>query len=454
MQAWEEFLKRQEGRLGKQTVDKWLRSLKIIHFDSANLYLEAEEAFQISWFEEHISPLLKTQLVNNNFRPIKVHFKARSATRAVATEKKEKKIPAFQLTADKIDPLATLDTFIVTQSNLVGFKVLSELTGFDLASRSFSQPTMSLATFNPLFIWGSSGAGKTHLLMALAQAFKKKGLNPLYAKTETFTEHVVNAIRNSEMQSFRRAYRSPDILLIDDIHLLARKDATQEEFFHTFNALHTTGRQIILTSREPASMLSEIEPRLISRFEWGITLHFEKLEREKLHEILCLRCAHLNFPLSQEVREYLVEKFPHSHALHQALEALILRVHLHSNALLQRQPASITTEHVNEFLKDLLEKERQSILTPEKIIRAVSSYYDMRSEDILGKSQAQDCVMPRQLAMYICRKELKLAFAAIGRIFSRDHSTVMASVKHIQQQLDKQDRAIMAPLFEISRLIG
>jgi chromosomal replication initiator protein len=456
MQTWEDFLKKQESRLGKQTVDKWLRSLKIVHFDSGNLYLEASEAFQISWFEEHIRPFLKSQLVNNNYRPVKVHLNLQEASSSPKPlpSKKEKSKSTFFFTQDKIDPSATLETFVPGMSNLVFFRLLCELAGYDCDSQSFITPSLALAAFNPIFIWGPPGSGKTHLLMALSQAFKKRGLNTLYARTETFTEHVVGAIRNSDMQHFRKTYRSPDILLFDDVHLLARKDATQEEFFHTFNTLHNTGRQIILSSQQPPAHLTDIEPRLISRFEWGINLHIEKLSAKELHIVLEKRCEHLHFPLSEEVQSFLVEHFPHSHALHRAIEALILRVHLQSNAVYHRQSHLIDQETAKEFLKDLIEKEREHTLTPDKIIHAVAAYYGIRNGDILGKSQSQECVAPRQLAMYLCRMELKLAFAAIGRIFSRDHSTVMTSVKYIQQQLDKQDRAVMAPLFEITKSLA
>ncbi|HEY2811226.1 MAG TPA: chromosomal replication initiator protein DnaA [Rhabdochlamydiaceae bacterium] len=444
MQAWEDFLKKQDSLLGKQTVDKWLRTLKVVHFDSGNLYLEANEAFHISWFEEHIRPLLKTQLSNNNFRPIKVHLNVTEAS-PVKADKKEKAPPPFNYAPDALNPMATLDTFVTGSSNQVIFTLLTELA-------SCAGDSVTLGAFNPLFIWGGSGSGKTHMLMALAHAFKKKGLLSLYARTETFTEHFVSAIRNSEMQRFRKAYRTPDVLLIDDVHLLARKDATQEEFFHTFNTLHTSGRQIILTANQPPSLLEEIEPRLLSRFEWGIALHLEKLSPKELLEVLKLRCEHLRFCLSKEVQDFLVESFPQAHSLHRALEALILRAQLHGNALYQRQPHLIDKTCAKEFLNDLLEKERDNDLTPQKIIGAISAYYGIRNEDILGKSQVQECVAPRQLAMYMCRKELQLSFTAIGRIFSRDHSTVMTSVKNIQKRLDQQDRAIVGPLFEITRI--
>ena len=164
------------------------------------------------------------------------------------------------------------------ENNTIVYRLFCELTGYNPIAEKYEQPVVALGAFNPIYLWGGSGSGKTHLLMALTHAFKQRGLNALYARAETFTEHVVAAIRSSEMQSFRKAYRHVDVLLIDDVHVFARKDATQEEFFHTFNTLHTSGRQIILTSKCAPSLLQEIEPRLISRFEWGINVHFEKLK--------------------------------------------------------------------------------------------------------------------------------------------------------------------------------
>jgi chromosomal replication initiator protein len=323
------------------------------------------------------------------------------------------------------------------------------LTGYDAATEKYEQPTTSLGTFNPIYLWGGCGSGKTHLLMALAHAFKKRGLNALYARAETFTEHVVAAIRSSEMQAFRKAYRNVDVLLVDDIHVFARKDATQEEFFHTFNTLHTSGRQIILTSKCAPSLLQEIEPRLISRFEWGIDVHFEKLNAEDLRKVLEKRCASLHFPLSDEVCSFLIQAFPSSKSLHRALEALILRCHLDTDARLKRDPQSIDKGMAIKMLGDLTAQEQKIALSPEKIINTVSSIYGIRCEDLLGKSQSQECSLPRQIAMYLCRHELKLPFQSIGQVFSRDHSTVMTSIKQIEKKIKSSDNELLCSLAEI-----
>jgi len=449
MKAWIDFVNKQESLLGKEATDKWLRPLKVVHFDSGNLYLEADDSFQVLWFEEHIRPLLKSKLLNGNFRPIKVHLTAaaraqEAPAKHVKREKGAAPPPPMHFFQDKLDPSFTLDNFVAKQSNQIVFRLFCELTGYPAAT-----PSLALATFNPIYLWGAPGSGKTHLLMALAQAFKSQGINALYAKTETFTEHVVAAIRGSEMQAFRNAYRKADVLLIDDVHLLSRKAATQEEFFHTFNTLHTSRRQIILSAKCPPALLEEIEPRLVSRFEWGINLHFEKLGPEELKAVLEKRCEALNFPLSEEVSHWLIASFSSTKSLNQALEALVLRCHLESDARYKRCSRSIDQETAERMLSDLYALEKKAALSPEKILSAVSATCGIHSDDLLGKSQAQECSLPRQIAMYLCRQELKLPLQGIGRIFGRDHSTVMTSIRQVEKKLSLPDRELQAVLVEI-----
>lgn len=444
MRAWEEFLKKQEELLGKNVVGQWLRPLQVVHFDSANLYLEAKDSFQVLWFEEHIRPLLKLHLLNNNFRPVKVHLTvAESAAQKPKKEKIKSSLPPLQFTFDALDASMTLDNFIIGEDNTIAARLLREL----------SEEKNKLGVFNPIYLWGGEGCGKTHLLIALTKAFQNKGLKAMYARAETFTEHVVSAIRSSEMQLFRKAYRHVDVLLIDDVHILARKDATQEEFFHTFNTLHTSSRQMIFSSKCASAQLEQIEPRLVSRFEWGINIHLKKLKAGELKQLILTRCASLNFPLADEVVDFFADTFSSSKSINKALEALVLRCHLQEDARHKRNTQSIDRKAAEKMLADLIGQEQKNALSPERMISAVSSIYGIRTEDLLGKSQSQECSLPRQIAMYLCRHELKLPFQRIGRIFSRDHSTVMTSIKHIEKKIEVSDVELQNSLNEIKQTL-
>jgi chromosomal replication initiator protein len=225
------------------------------------------------------------------------------------------------------------------------------------------------------------------------------------------------------MQNFRKIYRDIDALIIDDIHIFSRKAATQEEFFHTFNTLHTLGRQILISANVAPPQLSEVEPRLISRFEWGVSL---SLEKGPFTPILQKKAALWNMPLSDDLLAFLLEKCPRDPIL--ALQALALRT----------KGTPVTPLVAEKLLKDLLAKEQEHILTSEQVVKTIAAHYGITSEDLLGKSQMRECALPRQIAMYFCRQRLKWPFQKIGDLFNRDHSTVMSSIKQIQKSLDEK----------------
>jgi len=446
MKAWDDFLKQLENELGQETVTTWLRPLKILRFDACNLYLEAPDSFKLTWFEEHIRHKTRERLVNNNNKVIKVHVKIREVETTDKAATKAKKTPTtpppFSLGFDAIAEDATFERYITSPSNLLAYKLLQEA--------SVSKPP----PFNPIFLFGRPGTGKTHLLMATVHAMRQQGLKALYVRGETFTEHVVQAIRAGEMQTFRKNYRHIDALLIDDLEVFSRKNATQEEFFHTFNHLHVDGKLIVLTASCSPGELRFIEPRLTSRFEWGIVVPLQNLELDKLREVLLQKAASLQLELSSEVLDTLISLFPNNlPALIRAMEALVLRSHL--NLGVSRQPlAQFSSEQVRHALGDLIEEEQKSMLTPAKIIKAVAEYYGILMDDILSKSQTRECAVPRQIAMHLCRHQLGLPFMKIGDIFSRDHSTVMASVKQIQKGLEGKDHEISHPIKGILQMLG
>lgn len=452
MRAWEEFLAKQEKELGKETVDKWLKPLKIVRFDACNLYLEASDSFKALWFEEHMRSRVQKELYNNNHKQIKIHIAVASQKSDEPTKPKKKSTssvassPSFGLRFDEIDSEATFENFVTSPSNLLAYKLLDETCG----------PTKTDPTalqFNPIYLCGRSGTGKTHLLMACASKLRKSGKKALYVRAETFTEHVVEAIRTAEMQSFRKAYRGVDALLIDDIEVFSRKGATQEELFHTFNTLHVEGKQIILSGGLPPGELKFIEPRLVSRFEWGIVIPLQMPTKEQMHSILMQKAQKIHFALDEPVSTFLLDTFGgNTKTVIRALDALILRTHL-NQGLGKTASLPLSLKYVQNTLKDLILEEEKAILTPGKIIRAVAEYYGIRMDDILSKSQARECALPRQIAMHLCRQQLNLPYMKIGDIFARDHSTVMASVKQVQRGVETKNHEISGPLHGILKLL-
>lgn len=442
MQAWEQFLQLQEAELGAETVQKWLKTLKVQRFDACNLYLEAKDSFQALWFEEHIRSKAQVKLVNGNNKRIKIHLSVAntpptsSKTKEKGKKKAEQTHPSFELVFDELNPYYLFDHFIVGEENKLIIQFLKELG--DLSPQK-AAGSAHIGQFNPIFLYGCGGSGKTHVLMSLAHCFKAQGLKTIYVRAETFTDHVVSAIRAGEMSIFRQAYRNIDVLLVDDIHVFSRKGATQEEFFHTFNTLHLEGKQIILSANCTPQELQLIEPRLISRFEWGLVLPLHSVKAEEMKAMLSVKAAALNFPLPHRIEEFLIETFKsNSKALIKALEALVLRLHLDP-----RNPlSSLSIASTKTLLSDLIIEEEKSALNSDKIIRTVAEQYGIRIEDILGKAQSRDCALPRQLSMYLCRHQLKMPFMKIGDLFSRDHSTVMSSVKQIQKALDEDNREL------------
>lgn len=441
MQAWDQFLAQLDLEYGQETVSRWLRTLKVLRFDACNIYLEAQDSFQLLWFDEHIRSKLG-QLVNNNQKPIKVHLalhepivQAPRKRKTVATNPQT----SFQIFFDELDPTCSLDDFVVSEDNKVAHKVLEELTSRLVEAKvqamsSFSghKPAIERAFLNPVFLYGQSGSGKTHLLMAVAQKLRRVGYKAVYARSELFTEHVVKAIRVGEMSHFRNTYRNADVLLIDDVQVFGRKNATQEEFFHTFNTLHTEGKQIILSSNVVPQALQFIEPRLISRFEWGIVLPLTPAHKKELCRILEQKALAYQYPVSLRTIEFLADSFAtNPKSAVKALEALMLRSHMNKSG----QKTHLPLNAVKALLADLIETEKASALSTTRIIEAVAEHYSLPLEDIVGKSQARECVLPRQLAMHLCRELLKVPYMKIGDLFQRDHSTVMSAIRQVQKQM-------------------
>ncbi len=413
MKAWEEFLQGQVKELGSEAIDKWAKSLKVVHFDAGNLYLEAQDSFQLSWFEEHLRSPIKHYFRNNNQRPIKVHLSL-----ANAPSPKDKKIwkPVLNLAPDGLDPACCFDTYFPGNSNQISFSLLKD--------------ALEKSSYNPIYLHGPEGTGKSHLLMASAFYLTSLKKQCFYVKAGTLTNHIVAAMRTGAMQKLRDLYRQHDVLLVDDIHQLAHRSATQEELFHTFNTLHMAGKQIILAGSRLPSLLEGIEPRLTSRFEWGLVLPFQPLNAQERKEFLRQKIQQKQLPVSEATEAFLLQQLPDVKLLQRALETLHHRKDKNDSA----------------WIAPLLEELKRKALTPEKIVQITAEIFEIRADDILGRSQNQECSLPRQVAMYLCRSVLKMPFLKIAEIFSRDHSTVMTSVKNIEKKIGEHDEIVLSTL--------
>ncbi len=312
MQAWEKFLLNREQELGTDTVEKWLKPLKVLNFDACNLFLEATDRFQILWFEEHVRKKALAELKNNNSKSIRVHINLAGAKpfHKAVRSKNQEILPRLSINYEELNPLCTFENYVLAESDLLLHKILCGISGTnEETGQLIPKVKLDLGSLNPVYIYGISGSGKTHLLQAVTHALRNCGLKAIYARADTFTDHVVTAIRAGEMSHFREAYRNVDALIIDDVHVFSRKGATQEEFFHTFNALHLEGKQIILSANISPSELHLIEPRLVSRFEWGIVLPLAVHSQDDLRAILNKKAESLNFYLHPKLIDFLLETF-------------------------------------------------------------------------------------------------------------------------------------------------
>lgn len=452
MQNWDAFLTDLEKDLGKATVDKWLRSLEVLRFDACNLYLRAKDSFQLMWFEEHVRKRCSQQLLNNNKRRIQVHLSVASGNQTSALhrrgtqdkpEEPRPEVRQFFLRFDEWDPHCRFDTFVVSEASLLPHRLLTDLVGLEGS-------TGEASGFNPIYLWGPGGTGKTHLLTATAQVLQEQGKRVRFVHSDTFTEHVVSAIRAGEMHRFRQAYRDVDVLIIDDIQVFSKKRATQEEFFHTFNTLHVENKHILIAADRPPMELESVEPRLTSRFEWGVVLPLEKPDEKTVNRILDIKAKELGISLQPKVHEYLLSAFDQKVVgTVRALEALILRTHL--NAHSPRSLQSLSLAEVEILLRDLVQESKLQYNTPESITAKVSEFYGVRIDDILSKSQSREFVTPRKVAMYLCRSLLRQPFTKIGDFFGRDHSTVMSSCRAIQKQMKEDGSEIASSIYAIKK---
>jgi chromosomal replication initiator protein len=434
MKVWEDFLKKLDLELGKRTVDFWLRSLKFKKKEPRRLFFTATDSFQVLWFEEHVRSIAEARLLREDGQKLSVVIEAESKCVADANSKLKNKrsnsgAPTLDIRADPLDPSAHFDWIYEYEGNQLALRALKKLNE--------SPEALSYDGFNPLYLYGPSACGKSLMMMATAHTLHSLNKKVLYVKGETFTHHVVQAIRLGLMQDFRRFYRGIDVLLVDGVEIFSHKVATQEEFFHTFNSLHVGAKAIIVSARVAPKDLKGIEPRLISRFEWGLLALIDSPLDYQLEKILKLQSLRLKINLKPAQSQVLLEHFASdTRELVKALATLNLRSHRHKLPI-----DSLSSEEICELLSDLKAMQSEKKLTADRIVQIVSDFYGITTKDLLGKGQQREFSLPRQIAMRFCREKLQMPFLKIAHFFGRDHSTVMTSCKLIEKmKLDHHSR--------------
>jgi chromosomal replication initiator protein len=287
--------------------------------------------------------------------------------------------------------------------------------------------------YNPLFVYGETGLGKTHLMHAVAHQMLVNNPNAhiAYVSTEKFTNEFIHAIRENKLTKFRKYYRTVDALLIDDIHFLSGKESTQEEFFHTFNDLFESGKQIFLASDRPANEIERLENRLISRFQWGLVTDIQAPDYETRVAILRKKAAAMNIHLDPEIMDFLAERVSRNV---RRMEGALTRIASY-DALIDQK---LNLDAVERLLSDLLHEEAISKVTVDQIQKKVADYYQIRFSELIGRRRTSAIVFPRQVAMYISRTLTSDPLKSIGDAFGgRDHGTVIHSCKQVENMMDQ-----------------
>lgn len=436
---WSDVISSVEKRLNKHIVDSWFRPVKLENYSSENrtLFLRAGQVTK-DWVELYYSDLLVSTLEElgypdhriewiidgaeedrfsddpeDDFRlkgPQSVHSTS-EPSRAVAVARSIEHDP-FE---HSLNPKYTFDKFVVGSSNQ--FAHAASLNVADMPGK----------TYNPLFIYGGVGLGKTHLMHAVGHAIKQrdKHMRVSYVTSEKFMNELINAIRYDSTHGFREKYRSIDVLLMDDIQFLAGKERTQEEFFHTFNALHNEQKQIVISSDCPPREIPTLQERLHSRFEWGLIADIEPPDLETKVAILKRKADLDGVDLPDDIAIYIANKIRSNV---RELEGSLVRL----VAISSLRGVPISKMLAQDAMKNVIDSERPEGLTMERIARTVASHYKLTVEELKSKNNSRAIAVPRQVAMYLCKRLTNHSYPEVGREFGgKHHTTVMHSFEKI-----------------------
>jgi len=433
---WQEFLCNIKKKVGLQNFKIWLEPLQIHSFTNNKIVIKTPNSFFKERIEKKYLKLIKEKMREVIGKNIEVDFIVIPQIKNKEEKRDLVYSPSKRTSLNRLNPRYIFSNFVIGNNNRLAHA----------AALAVAQSPAQ--AYNPLFIYGDVGLGKTHLLQAIAHyvSNKKMKLSFSYISSEQFTNEMINAIKDDKTTEFRKKYRYADILLVDDIHFLAGKERTQEEFFHTFNALYEARKQIVLSSDRPPTEIPTLQGRLQSRFEWGLIADIQPPDLETRIAILKKRADAEKIHLSDEIALFIAERVKTNiRKLEGCLVSLIAYITLFKKRL--------DLDSAKEALKEILPEKEYKPITIESIQKVVSEYYNIEEKNIKSKNRIKTIAFPRQIAMYLCRELTDASFPEIGEKFGgKDHTTVMYAWRKINDLKDK-NKNLLSKLEELEKML-
>jgi chromosomal replication initiator protein len=425
-EIWEAALGELQVQVTKSNYRTWLEKTEGLSYENNQFVVGVPNVFVAEYLDKNQRSLIEKTLIGLTHPRVKVVFRL-SQDKAPAT-------PKVSRTGGNAK--YTFDSFVVSNCNRLAYAAALSVV---------ENPGKS---YNPLFIFGGVGLGKTHLLHAIYNMAQRNNINALYVSAEQFTNDFVNALREQSNEEFRTKYRSVDMLLIDDIHFISGKEQTEESFFHTFNELHNSGRQIVVTSDCPPKSMPQLGDRLCSRFEWGLIADIKPPDFETRLAILRAKTEGNGENISPEALEFIARQVQHNI---RELEGCLHRAIAYARLL----GALLTPELAAQAIEDIASKEQKSALvTPGQVLKAVASSFQLTPADLKSRKRDRETALARQLAMYLLKEATNCSLAQIGlELGNRDHSTVTHACHKIASDLDNNPY-LKRKLSEIKRGIS
>lgn len=432
-QAWQAVIGQLQMEMPKAAFNTWVREADLVAYEDGSFIIGVHNAYARDWLESRLTSTVKRLLTGMMNRSVEVRFVVWQNSGDRAT--REPQETDLDIRDETVPGQADLliqpeNTTFITRYTFENFVVGPSNRLAHAASLAVAENPAR--AYNPLFLYGGVGLGKTHLLHAIGNLCAGRGLNVLYVSSEEFTNDLINAIRTHTTQAFRERYRRTDVLLIDDIQFIAGKESTQEEFFHTFNTLHGQDKQIVISSDRPPKAMVTLEERLRSRFEWGLIADIQPPDFETRLAILRSKADRAGYRMPAETLELIARRVQSNI---RELEGALTRIAAFAN--LSGMP--LTLSMVESVLSDLLPRRKE--VQPEEIVRKVADVFGLPLERLLGKDRSREVALPRQIAMYLLREEANISLPQIGETLGgRDHTTVMYGCEKVAELLEQDDR--------------